>query len=260
MPLARQHKWVGIWLEQIYKHLLTQELSEKSQAIFFENYRRILSWLQDPLSLETSSLDQRLLLEFVSDRFHAHQKQTELGLSESEFLPKVIQGDDLSDEPWKAVIPYQIALDRFRSAFNVGSIFRIADAVGFQQVLLGGTTPGKENSQVSKTSMGSTNWIPEKKCLHLAAHLKAECEQGLPIIGIETVEGAVNHTEYPWPQQGILCFGNEEYGLSQEMLGICTDFVQIPMSGRKNSINAANAVAVIAFHIANVLQQGNKSC
>lgn len=255
MPLARQHKWVGIWLRQIYTHLLLNELSEASQKIFIQNYQRVLSWLKDPLLLDKTSLDQRHLLEFVSNRFHVHQKLTEQGLSESEFLPKVIQGDILSNEPWKPIIPYQIALDRFRSAFNVGSVFRVTDAVGFQQILLGGTTPGKENIQVSKTSMGCTDWIPHRKCSNLANELKKEQQKGLTIIGVETIENSKPYYDFPWPSQAILCFGNEEYGLSQELLETCTDFVHIPMLGRKNSINVANAVSVVVFHIANYLQQ-----
>jgi 23S rRNA (guanosine2251-2'-O)-methyltransferase len=140
-------------------------------------------------------------------------------------------------------------MDSIRSAFNVGSIIRIVDAVGFESILLSGNTPGKENGQVRKTAMGCAEWIPQKRYKNLAYALKRAKKGNYTIIGIETIPNSLSYVEYPWPEKGIVVLGNEEYGISEDVMKACDDFVHLPMSGIKNSVNVANAFAVIAFHI-----------
>ena len=67
-----------------------------------------------------------------------------------------------------------------------------------------------------------------------------------PIIALETVEGATPHHEYPFPKSGTLVLGNEEYGCSQDILSVADAFISIPLYGRKNSLNVANAFSIVA--------------
>jgi len=143
-----------------------------------------------------------------------------------------------------------------RSAFNVGSIVRVVDAVGFESVMLSSATPGKEIGQVRKTAMGCTEWIPQTKHKDLGKALIRAKEEAYSVIGIETVEDSFSYAEYPWPGKGIVVLGNEEYGITEDVMQACDDFVHLPMSGNKNSVNVANAFAVIAFHISNITTTG----
>lgn len=248
MPLARRHKWVGKWLRQIYKEVLEGDISDQSLELFYQNYSRVLSWLDDSLPPFAPPPGRQWWIEFLSDHFHKHQKKTGQGVSEHDFLPRVIQGDRTSEEPWSPRFHYKVALDNFRSAFNVGSIFRVCDAVGFESVIVGGKTPGASHQQVQKTSMGSSAWIPEETEENLEQRLKRAQIEGYRIIGVETVEGARDYFDFEWPEQGVIVLGNEEYGISESVMRCCDDFIQIPMYGRKNSINVANAFSVIAYH------------
>jgi len=252
MPTARRHKWVTIWLRRNYSEILAKRFNDDSLGRFFIKYLKVRVWLQEPVDSIQKPTSYGKWLEFVSERFHEHRRLSGKGLAEPNFLPKVSTGDCIGKEPWKPMISYRIALDNMRSAFNVGSIIRVMDAVRFESVLLAGTTPGKEHSQVVKTAMGCTEWIPQKKYKNLHAALHRAKEKGYSVIGIETVSDASSYSEYPWPEKGIVVVGNEEYGISEDVLKVCDDFVHLPMYGFKNSINVANAFAVIAFHIAAV--------
>lgn len=250
MPVARRHKWVADWLRKIYADILESRCSEKSLELFFADYMKIRAWLQAPVDSARKPESHRKWLEFVSQGFHEHLKLSGKGLSEANFLPRVSRGDSASGGPWKPSVNYRVAMDNIRSAFNVGSVLRVADAVGFESVLLSAKTPGNGHLQVVKTSMGCAGWIPQKRYARLHAALGRAKREGYSVIGIETVPESSAYTEFPWPDKGIVVLGNEEYGISEDVLRACDDFVHLPMRGFKNSVNVANAFSVVAFHIA----------
>ncbi len=249
MPLERRHKWIACWLKQQYLYLLKNQVNEQYLELLEKNYQRILQWLmepQTPLDLVQNEMD---LFETLADLYHKHQKLSGQGIREYDLLPAVAEGDILSNKPWSASISYKVALDNFRSAFNVGSIFRICDAVGFEEVIIGGYSPGKSNSKVIKTAMGAGEWIPESKSFDLQLSLLEHQSEGYDIIGLETISGATAVNQFHWPQKAIIVLGNEELGISREVMKNCTKFVQIPMFGRKNSMNVANAFSIVAHSI-----------
>lgn len=250
MPPARRHKWISIWLKDIYRELLVDRISDNSLVLLYKNYFQLQTWLDEPVLPMIPVNDKKGWMEFISNLYHAHKRKTGLGISEHDFLPRVLTGDQDNNTPRIPVIDYKVALDNIRSAFNVGSIYRLIDAVGFKSVIVGGTTPGKEHRQVEKTAMGSSKWIPQESAENLPSILMEHKAKNFQLIGIETVEHSKNYLEYNWPETGIVVLGNEEYGLSKEVIKTCDDFVHIPMHGKKNSVNVANAFAVISFHIA----------
>jgi tRNA G18 (ribose-2'-O)-methylase SpoU len=192
-------------------------------------------------------------VECLANLYHKHQTLTGLGIREYDLLPQIRQGDRITDEPWIAKIRYKVALDNFRSAFNVGSIFRVCDAVGFEEVILGGYSPAKINPRVKKTAMGSTEWIPESISSDLPNVLSKHSLAGYEIIGLETVADTVVVDQFKWPERGVIVIGNEENGISQAVMTSCTKFVSIPMYGRKNSLNVANAFSIVAYSISSSL-------
>jgi tRNA(Leu) C34 or U34 (ribose-2'-O)-methylase TrmL len=250
MPAARRHKWVADWLRKIYSNILDRRCSEKSLDIFFASYLKIRACIGAPAGPAPKPSSERKWLEFVSQCFHEHRKLSGKGLSEPNFLPRVSRGDRTGRGPWKPSIAYRVALDNMRSAFNVGSVLRVADAVGFESALLSAKTPGSENLQVVKTSMGCAAWIPQQKYVRLHAALHRARMEGYSVIGIETIPESNVYTEFAWPEKAVVVLGNEEYGISEDVLRACDAFVHLPMRGFKNSVNVANAFAVVAFHIA----------
>jgi len=250
MSTGRQHKWIAEWLRSVYEDLLDGRYGPKSQTQFFIDYNRVCSWQkQSPPKVEQIK-DEQEWIEYVSDCFHIHQSKRGTVLREWDFLPHVTKGDIDTQSPWKPKIQFKVAVDNLRSAFNVGSIFRLVDAIGFESIIVGGRSPGIEHRNVIKTAMGSTDWIPQKKVDDLTDELNQQKEEGYRIIGIETIRNSKTYLEFQWPEKGIIVLGNEEYGLSKRVMSCCDEFIHLPMMGRKNSINVAAAMAVVAFHIA----------
>ncbi len=249
LPPARGHKWIATWLQKNYEELLNKRFNDKSLDRFFGKYLSIRSWLNEPTSSIRKPRSYRKWLEFVSDYFHEHRIKSGKGLAEANFLPRVATGDRKPEGPWNPCLPYRVAIDHMRSAFNVGSIIRVVDAVGFESVMLSSGTPGKETGQVRKTAMGCAEWIPQTKHKDLGKALIRAKDEAYTIIGIETIPDSFGYAEYPWPEKGIVVLGNEEYGITEDVMKACDGFVHLPMSGIKNSVNVANAFAVAAFHI-----------
>jgi len=253
LTVARQHKWISEWLKSVYKDLLANRYDLRSFELFISEYKRICTWIKMDLPLTEQLKRKQNWIEFVSDRFHAHQSKRGKYLQEWDFLPKVSIGDFESQGPWHPALAYKIACDNLRSAFNVGSIFRLVDAVGFKSVITGGKTPGKDHRHVKKASMGSVNWIPQEEAENLANELKLQKEKGYFVVGLETIQSSKSYLELNWPEKGIIVLGNEEYGMSSSLMSVCDEFVHLPMLGRKNSINVANAISVVAFHVSSIL-------
>lgn len=143
--------------------------------------------------------------------------------------------------------PVYIVLDNLRSAFNVGSIFRLCDAMRVSGLFLCGYTASPPHIKLEKTSLGTIDYVPWRKfasALEAVAYLRG---QGVAVWAAETACGAVPYyaAEYPSPL-GIV-FGNEALGVSPEALEACDGLVEIPLYGFKNSINVAAACAVIGF-------------
>lgn len=247
-------KWTVKWLEKIHLKVLSEDISEKALDSFRNEYLKLLSWqgIKEPVFPETKKKDP--WIEFISDSVNFHRNRAGFVPKEFDFLPKVLTGDDSTDLPWQPSFNWSIALDGLRSVFNVGSIIRVCDCAGFASVILG-NTPGDEHRGVKKVSMGTSSWIPQESTDDLASLLNEKRNLNIPVIGVETIENSVSYTDYNWSDKGIIVFGNEEYGLSEDVIKVCDDFVHIPMSGRKNSLNVANAVSVIAFHIGLYLDQ-----
>ena len=89
--------------------------------------------------------------------------------------------------------PVHVMLDNLRSAFNVGSMFRTADACGVAHIHLCGMTAHPPHPKLEKTALGAFDYVPwtyherNRDCVDLIK------EQGLSLVGIETVDGAVPH-------------------------------------------------------------------
>ena len=256
LKLATRHKWVIKWLTDIYQQLITNRINSENILLFASDYDRILEWTNTTFKKNPTSDENRAWVEFVSDAIHFHRIKAGLAPKDHDLLENaltIVTKTDTSNKHIKT-LDYHVATDSFRSLFNVGAIFRICDAAGFRSIILG-NTPGQEHASVQKTSMGASTWVKAEKTDDLVTALIKKKDNGYTIIGIETVKGSVKHTAFKWPQKAIIVLGNEEYGISRHVLKICDYFVHIPMYGRKNSINVANAASVIMFHIAQHMAQ-----
>lgn len=138
-------------------------------------------------------------------------------------------------------------LDHLRSAFNVGSIFRTADTVGAKTVHLCGYTATPQDSSVAKTAMGAEKSLEFKQWPKLSECLTELRSQSYHIAALETASRASSIFSFEWPKKIAFVVGNERFGLDPSTLSEVDSVLQIPMYGKKNSLNVGVSLAVAAF-------------
>jgi tRNA G18 (ribose-2'-O)-methylase SpoU len=143
--------------------------------------------------------------------------------------------------------PLYIILDNLRSAFNVGSIFRLCDAMRVSGLFLCGYTASPPHAKLDKTSLGTIDYVPWKKFETAVDAVRYLKNQNIPVWAAETTSRSVPYDEAEYPSPLGIIFGNEALGVSAAALGICDGLVEIPLHGFKNSINVAASCAVIGF-------------
>lgn len=149
-------------------------------------------------------------------------------------------------EDW---LPVSVVLDNVRSLYNVGAFFRTADAAGVEKLYLSGLTAAPPHRGIAKTALGADETVPWERCddpLSVIDNLRA---RGCEIAAIETTPGAVDL--FDWQPRFPVCvvFGHEVDGVRPALLARCDTHVQIPMLGRKRSLNVATAGGVVLYEL-----------
>ncbi len=228
LPSSLQHRKCAELLRLLYEEWL-----ENNEAIPLQDkYRNFLSWmLLSPFEISS--------IKILSDRYHWHLNQGSILLKEHNLLPSIRRGDRAPKEDFA---PIAIFLDNLRSAYNVGSILRTTEALRIGSLYFSGSTPLIDNPKVKKTSMGTDRLVP---CFANSTLSKLP----RPFIALETAEGAFSASSFIFPEQFTLILGNEEVGISDASLQQVNYCIDIPLFGRKNSINVACAYAICAQEI-----------
>jgi 23S rRNA (guanosine2251-2'-O)-methyltransferase len=146
-------------------------------------------------------------------------------------------------------IELAILLQDWGDPYNVGGMFRVADACGAKELIMTGKTAAPPHPQVSVTSMGAHRRVAFRqfeKHEEAAVALKAE---GYSLVAVEVADGAQHYMRYPYPEKVCLVLGNEQIGVYQQILKHCDGAVYIPMSGKGRSMNVHVAAAVVAFEV-----------
>jgi len=144
-----------------------------------------------------------------------------------------------------------ILLNNVRSAFNVGSIFRTSDAIGVKKIFLSGYTPYPPDIKLDKTALGAldyVDWEYNKDIYFVLDKLKKE---DIPIYSVEQTDRSEIYNTVNYPHKLCIAMGNEISGIEREILDSSEKIVEIPMHGKKNSLNVSVAFGIIAYHIKN---------
>ncbi len=145
----------------------------------------------------------------------------------------------------------RVILDDVRSRHNVGAIFRTADAFALEGLILCGFTPCPPHREIEKTALGASSTVP---WVHRATALEALQElkkEGYVVITVELTAGAVPLENWHPPAAGRLAmvFGNELYGVSDEVVAACDGCVVITQEGTKHSLNVAVCAGIALWQV-----------
>lgn len=148
-----------------------------------------------------------------------------------------------------------LILDNIRSMENVGSIFRTADAAGVAKIILCGITPKPPRKEIDKAALGAVDfvdWEYQENAKDLICNLK---ENGIKIIALEQDKRSISYNNpdsLPLTHDSCkiaLIVGNETDGISKEVLDQADRIIEIPMHGKKNSLNVAVATGIALFKL-----------
>lgn len=155
----------------------------------------------------------------------------------------------------KYLYPVILLLDNVRSVQNVASLFRTADCVGVQKIILGGITPApldrfqKERKDFIKISLGSERTVPWESVVSVQPFIKKYKKEGWEIVVLEQTKNSIHYADFKVTKPTILILGAEVLGVSKSVLKECDVCIQIPMIGDKESLNVAIAGAVALFRL-----------
>ena len=134
---------------------------------------------------------------------------------------------------------------------NIGSFFRIADALGVEKIYLTGKSIVPPNNKIKKTSRSTEKFVDfsyEKDPFSIIYHLKNE---GYKIVSLEITSSSVDLRKVKFSAKDKVCLilGSESTGVNQELLDVSDISVHIPMLGINSSMNVANACSIAAYEI-----------
>ena len=149
-----------------------------------------------------------------------------------------------------------VILHNIRSASNVGSIFRTADGAGVSKIYLTGYTPtpvdrfGRINPKIKKTSLGATESIPWERVPIVDELLSCLREKGVAVVAVEQHERSIQYKEYKQESDTAYLFGNEVDGVSDVHCKGANAVIEIPMAGKKESLNVAVVAGIVLYSVA----------
>ena len=144
-----------------------------------------------------------------------------------------------------------IILDNVLDTYNIGSIFRLADAVAAKRVYLCGGTATPPNPRIKKASINTTevvDWKYYESTVEAIKDLRLKIKD-LRVVAIEQSEKSVPYDKYDYKLPIALVVGHETYGVSQEVMDTCDAIVELPMFGINISLNVMVSLGIVLYEV-----------
>ena len=143
-----------------------------------------------------------------------------------------------------------VVLDNIRSAMNVGSFFRTADAFALNKILLCGITARPPHKEIQKTAIGADRSMDWEYFEHVEDALSSLKKEKYTLIGLEQTDQSLFLQDYNAVknEKYALVFGNEVMGLSDSILPLLDHCIEIPQFGTKHSFNVAVSGGIALWH------------
>ncbi len=156
--------------------------------------------------------------------------------------------DEFKESVKKPVI---VVLENIRSAYNVGSVFRTADAFLMEAIYICGYTCKPPHKEIKKTALGAEDSVSWKHFENTNLAIHELQELGYRVFAVEQAEGSImlNKLNYLPGDKIAVIFGNEVTGVEQETIRQCEGCIEIPQFGMKHSLNIATAAGVVLWEL-----------
>ena len=150
-----------------------------------------------------------------------------------------------------AKIPVVVVLENIRSAYNVGSVFRTADAFLLEAIYICGYTCRPPHKEIKKTALGAEDSVTWKHFDNASEAIIDLQQAGYTVYAVEQTEGStmLNDLNYQVGDKVAVIFGNEVTGVEQSTIQQCAGCIEIPQFGMKHSLNIATAAGVVLWEL-----------
>ena len=145
--------------------------------------------------------------------------------------------------------PIYIILDNVMDTYNIGSIFRLADAVAAEKVILCGETETPPHTRIKKASINTTEWVAweyEKTAVSAIKNLRLKVKN-LTVIAVEQDKKSIRYDKANYKFPICLILGHETHGVSKEALNMCDEIVEMPMWGVNKSLNVMVSLGIVLY-------------
>jgi 23S rRNA (guanosine2251-2'-O)-methyltransferase len=144
-----------------------------------------------------------------------------------------------------------IILDNVLDTYNIGSIFRLADAVGAKKLILCGGSETPPNPRIKKASINTTtvvDWEYFETTEKAITRIKKQ-ESRIKVVAVEQAKGSIPYNKYDYQLPIALVVGHETEGVSKSVLDMVDGVVEMPMHGINISLNVVVSLAVVLFKV-----------
>ena len=142
-----------------------------------------------------------------------------------------------------------VVLDNIRSIHNVGSIFRTSDSFLIEKIIISGYTATPENERMKKTALGSSDSVDWEYSDDIIETIKKLQKKDVKIISIEQADESLKIEKF-YPVKGTkyaFIFGNEVDGVSDDIINVSDEVIEIPQVGTKHSLNVSVAAGIVLW-------------
>jgi 23S rRNA (guanosine2251-2'-O)-methyltransferase len=148
-------------------------------------------------------------------------------------------------------IPVVAVLENIRSAYNVGSVFRTADAFLIEAIYITGYSPVPPHKEIKKTALGAEDSVDFLYFSNATLAVQALKQKGYKVYAVEQVESSISleHFTVTDEEKVAVIFGNEVTGVEASTIALCDGCIEIPQLGMKHSLNIATAAGVVLWEV-----------
>ena len=147
-------------------------------------------------------------------------------------------------------IPIIAVLENIRSAYNVGSVFRTADAFLLEGIYICGYTAYPPHKEIKKTALGADETVHWKHFKNIKQAIEELKTEGYKIFAVEQAVNSIKLQEFCDPNEKLaFIFGNEVTGVEQTTIGLCDGCIEIPQLGMKHSLNISVAAGIVLWEL-----------
>ena len=146
--------------------------------------------------------------------------------------------------------PIVVVLENVRSAYNVGSVFRTADAFLLEAIYLCGYTAFPPHKEIKKTALGADETVRWKHFGQVSDAIKELKDEGYKLYSVEQAKSSTLLQQWKWPNEKVaIILGNEVSGVEQSTIEASDGCIEIPQLGMKHSLNISVAAGIVLWEL-----------